>query len=618
MTGSGVQPLRHGPLLHDDGTVTFRVWAPRAHTVDLLVDERRLPLTTNDDSWYRGRVEAGVGTRYAFSLDGGPGRPDPASLHQPDGVHAPSAVVDRSAFVWPTVEAAWQPAPWSTAAIYELHVGTFTREGTFTAAIDHLASLADVGITHVEVMPVAAFNGPRGWGYDGVSWYAVHEPYGGPAAFAAFVAACHAAGLAVILDVVYNHFGPSGSYHAEFGPYLTERHTTPWGPAINLDDVGAEPVRAFIVDNALLWIADFHVDGLRLDAIHALRDTTTPHVLTELSAAADQLGQDLERDVALIAESDLQDPATVQPRSAGGTGMTAQWLDDLHHALHVTVSGESDGYYVDYTGLADVAAAYARGFVYDGRWSPYRRREVGAPLPATVSGRQFVACVQNHDQIGNRAQGDRLTTLVDADRMRFAISLLCLAPTTPMVFMGEEFGETNPFLFFTSHPEPLLADAVRTGRRAEFAAFDAFDGTAVPDPQDPSTHAGSILDRTRATTPAGRARRRLWTDLLALRRSTPALATGDRTLVELVGVTDTELVIRRDGPDGAPPVVIVANAADAPAPFSFGSTDDLVLAWSSDATAYGGRGSTIAVGRTARGVQGALPAWTVAVLTTSA
>lgn len=615
MTAAEVCELRHGPLLHDDGSVTFRVWAPRADTVEVVLDDHRVPLTTDGNGWHRARIDdVADEARYAFSLDGGPPRPDPASLHQPGGVHAPSALVDRAAFAWPDDEASWRPTPPADAVIYELHIGTFTADGTFAAATDHLAALADLGVTHVEVMPVAAFNGERGWGYDGVCWYAVHEPYGGPAAFAAFVAGCHAHGLGVILDVVYNHFGPSGSYHAEFGPYLTDRHTTPWGSAINLDDDGANEVRAFIVDNTRMWLADFHVDGLRLDAVHALHDASDQHILAELSAAADQLGDDLGRDIALIAESDQQDPTTVLPRAAGGMGMTAQWLDDLHHALHVTVAGEDDGYYADYTGLADVAAAYERGFVYDGRWSQFRQRDVGTPLPEHMSGRQLVACVQNHDQIGNRALGERLTTLVDADRMRFAIALLCLAPTVPMLFMGEEYGETNPFLFFSSHPEQWLADAVRTGRRAEFAAFSAFGQAQVPDPQHPATHTASVLDRTQTDTTHGLARRQLWTDLLALRRSTPALATGDRTLVKPLHVSSTQLAIRRDGPDGAPPVIIVANAEDQTATIEIPTSDDWAVCWSSTDPAYGGPGAAVTLGDGDGSVHCTAAPWSVAVV----
>ncbi|MBW3606049.1 MAG: malto-oligosyltrehalose trehalohydrolase [Actinobacteria bacterium] len=613
----GVHPLRHGPLLHGDGSATFRVWAPHARNIEVVLDGRSVPLTADGDGWHRARLPVTGTGRYAYRLDGGPPRPDPASLHQPDSVHEASALLDRSQIAWPSSEARWQAAPLSSAVIYELHVGTFTAPGTFAAAIEHLGALAALGVTHVEVMPVGGFNGPHGWGYDGVCWYAVHEPYGGPAGFAAFVAACHANGLGVILDVVYNHFGPSGSYHAEFGPYLTDRHRTPWGPAINLDGQGADAVRAFIVDNACMWLADFHVDGLRLDAVHALHDTSAPHILAELSATVDHLAERLRRPLALIAESDLQDPLTVQPRTAGGMGMTAQWLDDLHHALHVTVTGEQDGYYRDYTGLPDVAKAWTDGFVYDGRWSVHRQREVGAPLPEQVSGRQLVACIQNHDQIGNRAHGERLSTLVDPPRVRLAIALLCLAPTVPMLFMGEEYGETNPFLFFSSHPEPALAKAVRSGRRDEFAAFAAFDQAQVPDPQDLGTFARSTLDRTPVDTAAGQARHALWTDLLQLRRTEPALATGDRTLTRSLLATQSQMAVLRDDPAGDAPVIVVANAGAEDVTVTLDVDSDWEPRWSSAAPAYGGSGSPATVERRDSVLLCLIPAWTVGVLTSA-
>ena len=614
MSDLRVHPLRHGPVVHDDGTVTFRVWAPRADQVEVVLDGRRAALTAGGDGWFAGRLPAPTDRRYAFRLDGGDPRPDPASQRQPDGVHASSAIVDR-AFDWSDAENNWQPTPLANAVVYELHVGTFTDAGTFDAATRHLADLADVGITHVEVMPVAAFNGASGWGYDGVCWYAVHEAYGGPAAFAAFVDACHRHGLAVLLDVVYNHFGPSGSYHAEFGPYLTEAHSTPWGSAINLDEAGADAVRAFIVDNARMWLADFHVDGLRLDAVHALHDGSAIHILEQLSASVDRLAEQVGRPLALIAESDLQDPRTVAPRAAGGRGLDAQWLDDLHHALHVTATDEHDGYYADYAGLPDVATAWTDAFVYGGRWSAVRQRTVGSRLPDDVSGRRFVACVQNHDQIGNRALGDRLTTLVDADRIRFAVALLCLSPTVPMLFMGEEYGETRPFLYFSSHPENRLAGAVRTGRREEFAAFAAFSRTEVPDPQAAETFAASTLDRDAAATPDGEARLRLWTDLLALRRTVPALATGDRRLVRALHVTPTQLVVERVGPDGAAAVVVVANADGRAATITLPTAGDRAVRWSSAAASYGGPGTPVTVAPDDDVVACTVPSWSVALLT---
>ncbi|CAN5403996.1 malto-oligosyltrehalose trehalohydrolase [soil metagenome] len=543
-----------------------------------------------DGGWFRLTTATRHGADYAYCIDGGQARPDPASRWQPDGVHGRSRLLDPAEFEWSRKEVSWRAAPLAGAVVYELHVGTFTPEGTFDAAIAKLGALAQLGITHLEVMPVNAFNGTSGWGYDGVAWYAVHEPYGGPEAFARFVAACHGAGMAVVLDAVYNHLGPSGNYLPDFGPYLTGAYATPWGDALNLDGPASDPVRAFIVGNALQWMEDFHVDALRLDAVHGLVDVSAVHVLAELADAVAALATRLRRPLQIIAESDRCDPQTVRPREAGGTGMDGQWADDLHHAIHTAVTGEREGYYVDYAGLPDVAEAYRRGFLFDGRYSRDRDRTVGAPL-GDIPGHRLVTCIQNHDQVGNRAAGERLTSLVDAGLVRVAIALLCCSPTTPMLFMGEEFGETAPFQFFTSHPEPELAAAVRTGRREEFAAFAAFTGEAVPDPQDPATRDRSVLDWSRATTPDGEARRALWADLLHARRRQPALANGRRDLVDVLAVTGQKLALVRRDPAG-PSVLLVANLAAEPGTVEVGQGGDrwrLVL--STDEPHYGGGGA---------------------------
>ena len=507
--------------------------------------------------WHEVRTQARSGQRYGFRLDGGPLRPDPASRWQPDGVHRPSAVYVPPADAGSTLSA----RPISSAVVYELHVGTFTTDGTFDAAIDHLPQLAELGVTHVEVLPINAFNGTRGWGYDGVAWYAAHEPYGGPEGFRRFVDACHAAGMAVVLDVVYNHLGPSGNYLPEFGPYLTDRYRTPWGDGLNLDGEDSDPVRSFIVGNALYWLRDFGVDALRLDAVHGLVDGSAVHILTQLRDAVADLAVQLGRPLQLIAESDRSDPQTVRPRDVGGVGLDAQWADDLHHAIHTAVTGERDGYYVDYAGLTDVAEAYRRGFLYDGRYSVHRRRTVGAPL-GDVPGYRLVGCIQNHDQVGNRAAGDRLTTLVAPALVEVAAVLLCASPYTPMLFMGEEYGETNPFQYFTSHPEPELAEAVRNGRRKEFSSFAAFTGAEVPDPQDDATFARSRLDWSASDSADGKARRELWTRLLALRASQPALGNGRRDLVEVLTIDQEHLAIIRRDPGGSA-VLVVANLSEA-------------------------------------------------------
>ena len=519
--------------------------------------------------WWSAQCAAAAGDRYGYALDGGPVRPDPAARRLPGGVHDRAALVDPRQFRWSPQESGWRGAPLAGSVIYELHIGAFTEQGTLAAAAEHLQGLNDLGITHVELMPVNGFSGTRGWGYDGVAWYAVHEPYGGPEGLVAFVDAAHRAGLSVILDVVYNHLGPSGNYLPDFGPYLTDRYRTPWGDCLNLDGPGSDDVRSFVTGSALAWLRDYHLDGLRLDAVHGLIDTSPVHLLVELSAAVERLAAHQRRPLVLIAESDRADPRTTAPRALGGEGMDGQWADDLHHVIHTALTGEQDGYYVDYRGLVDLPATYRRGFLYDGRWSRFRGRTVGAPLSDDLPGWALVGCVQNHDQVGNRAAGDRLTTLVDPALAKVAVLLLCAAPHTPMLFMGEEYGETNPFLFFTSHPDPDLAEAVRTGRRAEFADFEAFAGVAgaqVPDPQEEQTFRRSVLDRSRAATVDGAAWRALWTDLLALRRDVPALGNGRRDLVSGAGEglrPEQTAVVRRD-PDGAA-VLVVANLLAQPA-----------------------------------------------------
>jgi maltooligosyltrehalose trehalohydrolase len=546
--------LTHGPAFAGDGTVELRVWAPRARAVQAVVGSDALALQAGEGGWWSRRVTAVDGTDYAFRLDGGPTRPDPASRRQPDGVHGRSRLVDPTRFAWSPQGLAFRARPLSEAVFYELHVGTFTPDGTFAATIPYLQELVDLGVTHVEVMPVNAFSGAHGWGYDGVGWWAVHEPYGGPAGLAAFVDACHRLGLAVVLDVVYNHLGPSGNYLPEFGPYLTADHRTHWGPALNLDGPGSDHVRSFIVGSALAWLRDYRIDGLRLDAVHGLVDQSATHVLTELSDAVARAATAEGRPLQLVAESDRNDPATLRARAAHGMGLDAQWADELHHGLHVALTGQQDGWYADFTGLQDVATVCRQGFLFDGsRYSRYRQRTVGAPLDDDVPGWRLVGCLQNHDQVGNRPHGDRLTTIVSDAALRVAVVLLCTAPHVPLLFMGEEYGETNPFQYFTSHPEPDLAEGVRRGRREEFADFAGFDDVDVPDPQDPATRARSVLDRSRLHTARGQAWFALWHDMLALRRTCAALSDGDRLAVHPLQATRQVLALRRSG------VLVTAN-----------------------------------------------------------
>jgi maltooligosyltrehalose trehalohydrolase len=471
--------------------MTTRVWAPAASRVELVLGEQRRPMVAEDGGWWSGEPVP-YGVDYAFSLDGGPPRPDPRGERLPHGVHGPSRRVDHARFEWH--DAGFRPPPLRSAVVYELHIGTFSQEGTFDAAVEHLDSLVALGITHVEVMPVHAFPGRWGWGYDVAGFFAVHEPYGGPDGLKRFVDACHRRGLGVVLDVVYNHLGPEGCYLSAFGPYVTDRFRTPWGGAVNLGDAGADEVRRFIIDNALLWLRDYHVDALRLDAVHAFIDLTATHLLEELAVAVDGLAQRLDRDLVLIAESDLNDPRILRSRERGGYGLEAQWSDDFHHALHTTLTGERDGYYEDFVGLADVARALERGWVYEGRRSPHRGRRHGRSTDGLALGR-FLGYAQNHDQVGNRARGERLAQLVDPRALKVAAALVLCGPFMPLLFQGEEWGASTPFRFFADFGDEALAEAVRAGRRREFAAF-GWRPEEVPDPIDPATFEASRLDRS--------------------------------------------------------------------------------------------------------------------------
>ena len=508
------------------------VWAPDAERVELLIDGagERHALQRDEGGWWRADTPLGDGQRYAFSLDGGDARPDPRSAWQPEGVHAASAAHDPGAHVWSDTD--WRGRDARGALVYELHVGTFTTEGTLDAAVDRLDHLVDLGVDMVELMPLAAFPGQYGWGYDGVALYAVQDSYGGPAALQRFVDAAHARGLAVCLDVVYNHLGPSGNYLGEYGPYFTETHQTPWGAAVNLDAGGAQGVRSFIVDNACRWFETFHIDALRLDAVHALIDDSEQHILAELSLAVDALSTRLGRPLSLIAESDLNDARTVTPVAEGGLGMTAQWADDVHHALRAWLTGERQGWLVDFGSTATLAKVMRSVFEHDGTHSTFRGRAWGAPVPRDTDARRFVAFGTTHDQVGNRAVGDRPSALLDVDELAAMHALVLFSPFTPMIFMGEEWGATTPWQFFTDHQEPELAQAIREGRRREFADALTDPDAEVPDPQAPETFERSRLDWNE---PARNTHARLldWVrTLIRLRRREPALA--DHALDTLV------------------------------------------------------------------------------------
>jgi maltooligosyltrehalose trehalohydrolase len=554
--------LHLGATVREDG-VTFRAWAPRVRTLDVVVDGRRpVPLGRLPDGLFEGTV-GGVpaGARYQYRLDGERYRPDPASRFQPEGVHGPSTVVDPASFPW--TDQAFTGHATADLVVYELHVGTFTRAGTFEAVIPHLPQLVDLGVTAVELMPVAEFPGSRNWGYDGVHLFAPQSTYGGPRGLRRLVDACHAHGLSVILDVVYNHLGPEGNYLGEFGPYFTDRYRTPWGGALNFDGPDAEGVRRHFVENARAWAREFHVDGLRLDAIHAIFDTSPTHILTEIAEAARQEGQALGRPVHVMAESHDNDRRIVLPPAQGGIGLDAVWSDDFHHALHVRLTGEQGGYYADFTEPRRLATALAEGFAFQGEFSEYFGRDRGTPS-ADLPGERFVVCVQNHDQVGNRAQGDRLSTIVPFEAVKLAAGLLLAAPAIPLLFMGEEYGETAPFQFFTSFLDRDLAEAVRKGRTEEFARF-AWQG-AVPDPGEPATFVRSRLNHPLAGAPRHRELYQYYRRWLSLRRAHGALgAHGKERSRASVDAKGAVLTLARDAAAG-PGVRLVANLTSEPRP----------------------------------------------------
>jgi maltooligosyltrehalose trehalohydrolase len=490
----------------------FRVWAPRARRVDVVIaGHERRAMTQAGGGWWEA-PGADPGVRYAFSLDSNEPRPDPRSNFQPDGVLGASQVVDHSSHRWR--DAGWGGAGLAGQVLYELHVGTFTPPGTFDAVVERLPYLVDLGVSAVEIMPVAEFGGDHGWGYDGAALYAPHHAYGGPDGLKRLVDACHEAGLAAVLDVVYNHLGPVGNFLAEFGPYYTERYRTPWGAAINYDGRGSDEVRRFVVDNAVMWIRDYHFDGLRLDAVHAILDQSPVHILEQLAGEVRAAGEALGRRTFVVAESDTNDPRLVWPVERGGYGLDGVWSDDWHHAVHALVTGERYGYYRDFGTTEGLTKALRQAWVYDGAWSEHRGRTKGRPAPGVPSDR-FVIALQNHDQVGNRAQGDRLRAPLEA-----ISALLLTSQFTPMLFQGEEWAASTPFLYFTDFDDPQLARAVRDGRREEFEAF-GWDAAQMSDPNDPETFERSRLDWAELDEPAHRAMLDWYRKLIALRRRLP-------------------------------------------------------------------------------------------------
>jgi len=502
----------------------FTVWAPVPNKVELLLNGKLLPMSRNQDAWWTAEIpEAKPGDNYGFILDGAGPFPDPRSPWQPAGVHKLSRLVDENAFQWSRRN--FQAPPLASAIIYELHMGTFTPKGAFLSTIERLDHLVELGVTHIELMPVVEFSGNHGWGYDGVDLFAPHHAYGTPDELKKLVDACHARGLAVILDVVYNHLGPSGNYLAKFGTYFTKKFESPWGEGINFDGPDSGEVRRFFCDNALMWLRDFHFDALRLDAVHGILDTSAVHILEQLKLEVEKLSTQLGRHLALIPESDLNDPRLLWSRERGGFQLDAQWSDDFHHTLHTVLTGERTGYYSDFGSIAALAKALRHAFVYDGVFSEHRRRIHGRTAEG-LSGHRFLGYLQNHDQVGNRARGDRSTHLMSPGKLKIGAALVLASPFLPMLFQGEEWGASTPFCYFTDHQDPELAKAVREGRCREFVAF-GWKPEDVADPQAPETFEQSKLNWDETLKPAHADILDWHKRLIQLRRNEPDLSDGD-------------------------------------------------------------------------------------------
>jgi maltooligosyltrehalose trehalohydrolase len=558
----------------------FEVWAPRARTMEVKFGNEKFAMAKTDRGWWSAEVAAaGPGSDYGFVIDGlEPPLPDPRTQWQPNGVHAESRVVDHSSFFWS--DGGWQAPPLSSALIYELHLGTFTPEGTLKAAESHLDYLKDLGVTHVELMPIANFPGKRGWGYDGVDLYAIFNAYGEPGDLKDFVNACHAKGLAVLLDVVYNHLGPVGNYLEKFGPYFNPNHSTPWGAAINFEEAGSTEVRRYLIDNALMWLRDYHIDGLRLDAVHSFNDRTAIHFLEQLEGEVKRLEAGLGKHFVLIAESDLNDPRIVKAEEAGGYGLDAQWSDDFHHALFSVISGERNGYYADFGSLGALAKSLKCVFVYDGNYSEFRGRNHGRQVVG-LSGHRFVGFVQNHDQVGNRAQGERVSHEAGVGRARIAAALVLTSPFVPMLFQGEEFGASTPFLYFTDYDDPELGRLISEGRKKEFVAF-GWKPDQIPDPQADETFTRSILQWSELTEEPHASLLQWHKQLIHLRRTRSELSDGNLNAVHVQFNEEAQWLVLERGQ-----LRIACNLGQAPAEVEVGSGAQLLLA-SDDSIALSG------------------------------
>jgi maltooligosyltrehalose trehalohydrolase len=547
VAGLGATPL-------EGGRARFLVWAPQASSVAVHLvspEDRVVPMTADDGGYHHALVD-GVepGCLYLYRLDEGRERPDPASRSQPQGVHGPSQVVSPR-FEWE--DGGWPGLPLPDYVLYELHVGVFTPEGTFDAIIPYLDELRVLGITAIELMPVAQFPGTRNWGYDGVYPFAVQDSYGGPEGLKRLVNACHEVGQAVALDVVYNHLGPEGSYLREFGPYFTDRYKTPWGAALNFDGPQSDEVRRFFVENALHWVTEYHIDALRLDAVHAIVDHSAVPFVEELAAAVHRRAEQLGRRIHVIAESTLNDARLIRPLEEGGYGLDAQWNDDFHHSLHTLLTGEGAGYYQDFGELGHLAKAFSEGFVYSGQYSAFRQKRHGSSS-RDVPAHRLVVCAQNHDQVGNRMLGERLSRLVPLEQLKLAAGAVLLSPFVPLLFMGEEYGETAPFQYFVNHSDPALVEAVRRGRREEFAAFGWQD--EPPDPQDEATFRRCKLDHRLRQGGEHGILLEFYRELIRLRQSLPALANLSKEQMEVVGREEERVLFLRRWSGGSEVVII--------------------------------------------------------------
>ena len=588
-------PSQCGAIIQSDGSVRWRVWAPKADRVEVVLIDgstRYLHSMTREEGGFFSFVKdhALNGQRYVYRLNEGPEYPDPASRWQPDGVNQPSAVLRTDEFFWSDEN--WNGVHREDLMFYEIHVGTFTPQGSFDSIIPRLPALRELGVTALEIMPVGQFSGTRNWGYDGVHPSAPQQSYGGPHGLQRLVNACHVHGLAVFLDVVYNHVGPEGNYLGEYGPYFTDRYRTPWGSAVNYDGRASDAVREFVLDNVRMWIREYRFDGLRLDAVHAIYDFGARHILREIKEAADAAAQELGRQVHIMAESDLNDVRLLRPPREGGYGLDAQWSDDFHHLVHATLTDERQGYYEDFGAAEQFPQLLNSTFILNGCYSAYRNRRHGGP-DAGLPGDRFVVSIQNHDQVGNRPFGERLGTLLTPPAQRLAASLLLLAPYLPILFMGEEYGEEHPFQFFCSFSDPTLIEAVRNGRRREFEAFHR-DGGDVPDPQAETTFAASRITWLWKSDRHKSGLRRLYQDLLRMRLKWPALRNYSQRSARLLSGNQSggilELIRGGHAPSENGTLQAFFNLTPQPQTLPVRNLKNLL--WTSEAEHYHGRRQT--------------------------